>query len=66
MHGSNGNITPYPRSNVFFVYNSVENTLGEPFAAEHERPWFLGSREPEVLEPVDLQSEMGLSEMQPA
>ncbi|MGS0758648.1 phytanoyl-CoA dioxygenase family protein, partial [Roseateles sp. GG27B] len=24
MHGSNSNITPYPRSNVFFVYNSVD------------------------------------------
>ncbi len=30
MHGSNGNITPYPRSNVFFVYNSVENKLVSP------------------------------------
>ncbi|MGH8876351.1 MAG: ectoine hydroxylase, partial [Stackebrandtia sp.] len=26
MHGSNGNITPFPRSNVFAVFNSVENT----------------------------------------
>src|SRR5690606_31993003 len=25
MHGSGGNITPYPRSNVFIVFNSVEN-----------------------------------------
>lgn len=52
MHGSNGNITPYPRSNVFFVYNSVENVLVEPFAAEHRRPWFLGNREPEALTPA--------------
>jgi ectoine hydroxylase-related dioxygenase (phytanoyl-CoA dioxygenase family) len=36
MHGSNSNITPFPRSNVFVVFvvfNSVENMLGEPFGA---------------------------------
>lgn len=33
MHGSGDNITPYPRSNVFIVFNSVENTAVEPFAA---------------------------------
>ena len=43
MHGSSDNITPYPRSNVFIVFNSVENTAVEPFAAEpapglHRRP----------------------------
>ena len=45
MHGSNGNITPLPRSNVFIVYNSVENTCVEPFAAPKRRPEFLGSRD---------------------
>lgn len=54
MHGSNGNITPYPRSNVFFVYNSMNNQLAEPFAAAHRRPWFLGNREPEALEPLEF------------
>lgn len=44
MHGSNGNITPYPRSNVFIVYNSVQNTLVEPFAAPAPRPSFIASR----------------------
>jgi ectoine hydroxylase-related dioxygenase (phytanoyl-CoA dioxygenase family) len=28
MHGSNGNISPYPHANLFFVYNSVDNRLG--------------------------------------
>jgi len=51
MHGSNGNITPFPRSNAFFVFNSLENQLVEPYAAKHRRPWFLGNREPEPLEP---------------
>jgi ectoine hydroxylase len=44
MHGSNSNITPYPRSNVFVVYNSVENTLVEPFGAPVPRPSFIASR----------------------
>ncbi|OBI47315.1 ectoine hydroxylase [Mycobacterium kyorinense] len=44
MHGSNSNITPYPRSNVFIVYNSVENTLVEPFGAAAPRPSFIASR----------------------
>ncbi|KNX36478.1 ectoine hydroxylase [Luteipulveratus halotolerans] len=45
MHASNGNVTPYPRSNVFIVYNSVENTCVEPYAAPSPRPSFLGSRD---------------------
>ncbi len=45
MHASAGNITPFPRSNVFLVYNSVENTLEEPFAASSPRPEFLASRD---------------------
>ncbi|WP_068161723.1 ectoine hydroxylase [Rhodococcus phenolicus] len=45
MHGSNGNITPFPRSNLFVVFNSVENTLVEPFAAPKPRPEHLGSRD---------------------
>ncbi|WP_407645465.1 ectoine hydroxylase [Amycolatopsis alkalitolerans] len=45
MHGSGNNITPFPRSNIFLVFNSVENTLVEPFAAAKPRPTFIGSRE---------------------
>ncbi|MGA8114047.1 MAG: ectoine hydroxylase [Actinocatenispora sp.] len=45
MHGSNGNITPYPRSNIFVVFNSVENTPGDPFAATDPRPSFVASRD---------------------
>jgi ectoine hydroxylase len=51
MHGSNGNITPFPRSNAFFVYNSVENELQAPFSAQHERPAYLANREPSALRP---------------
>ncbi|HEY9556827.1 MAG TPA: ectoine hydroxylase [Acidimicrobiales bacterium] len=45
MHGSNGNITPAPRRNVFLVYNSVENALEEPFAAPAPRPSHIAARE---------------------
>ncbi|MBB5173858.1 ectoine hydroxylase [Texcoconibacillus texcoconensis] len=45
MHGSSGNISPYPRSNVFFVYNSIENQLANPFSGLSPRPEFLGNRE---------------------
>lgn len=43
MHASNGNVTPFARSNVFIVYNSVENVCVEPFAAPEPRPEFVGS-----------------------
>jgi ectoine hydroxylase len=49
MHGSNGNITPWPRSNVFVVYNSVENTLGAPFSKQPPRPAHIASRRFEPL-----------------
>ncbi|MEU2684409.1 ectoine hydroxylase [Streptomyces hygroscopicus] len=45
MHGSSDNITPYPRSNVFIVFNSVFNTAVEPFAAPVRRPEFIGARD---------------------
>ncbi|MEU6807465.1 ectoine hydroxylase [Streptomyces sp. NPDC046831] len=45
MHGSGDNITPYPRSNAFIVFNSVENTPEEPFAAPARRPAFVGARD---------------------
>lgn len=48
LHGSNGNITPFPRSNAFFVYNSWSNRVIEPFAAKNPRPAFLSSRDPQA------------------
>lgn len=45
MHGSNGNITPFPRSNVFIVFNSVDNACVEPFSAPAPRPPFIGARD---------------------
>jgi ectoine hydroxylase len=45
LHGSANNITPFPRWNVFVVFNSVENTLGEPFAAPEPRPEYVAERD---------------------
>ncbi|PWI08653.1 ectoine hydroxylase [Streptomyces sp. NWU339] len=45
MHGSGDNITPFPRSNVFIVFNSVDNTAVEPFAAPVRRPEYIGARD---------------------
>lgn len=52
MHGSNGNITPFPRSNAFFVYNAVSNGLVDPFGAERPRPDFIAKREIDPITPV--------------
>jgi ectoine hydroxylase len=53
MHGSNGNITPYPRSNVFFVYNSIHNKLVNPFCGLNPRPAYIAEREFLSLDTID-------------
>jgi len=45
MHGSNGNITPLERQNVFLVYNAVSNALQDPFGAPAPRPEFIAARD---------------------
>ncbi|MCT2582617.1 ectoine hydroxylase [Actinophytocola gossypii] len=40
MHGSGNNITPFPKANIFLVFNSVENTLRAP-----TRPVFVADRD---------------------
>ena len=55
MHGSASNISPYPRSNLFFVYNSVENRLEDPYSGQSPRPNFIANRDPDaVLTPTDV------------
>lgn len=54
MHGSNSNISPQPRSNVFFVYNSLSNRIGSPFCQQPPRPEFIASRRRiDLVEPGD-------------
>jgi len=52
LHASNANLSPTPRSNVFFVYNSIDNTLQQPYAAKRPRPAFLAERSPKALTPL--------------
>ena len=50
MHGSNGNITPYPRSNVFYVYNALSNRPGAPYCGQQARPEHVCARR--VIRPI--------------
>jgi ectoine hydroxylase len=52
MHGSNGNITPFPRANAFIVYNAVSNRLEAPFGAPAPRPTFIADRAFRPIAPV--------------
>lgn len=45
MHGSNGNMSPYPRSDLYFVYNSVQNALGRPRFGLAPRPEHFAARD---------------------
>lgn len=44
LHASSGNISPIPRANIFVVFNSVENSVVEPFSGNDPRPTFLATR----------------------
>jgi ectoine hydroxylase len=53
IHGSNSNISPYPRTNVFLVYNHVENALVDPYCDLKPRPEHIAVRNNLLpLEPV--------------
>ncbi len=51
LHASNANLSPDPRSNVFFVFNRPDNRCVAPFAAPKQRPSFLahGPEERSIL-----------------
>ena len=51
LHGSNANMSPDARSNVFFVYNRRDNACGQPYAAPHKRPDFLAHAPDEPWSP---------------
>lgn len=44
LHGSGSNISPYPRSNLFLVYNSMQNRCVEPFCGLPPRPQHVANR----------------------
>jgi ectoine hydroxylase len=45
MHGSGANISPFPRCNLFVVYNSTENTPHAPYSGLEPRPSYIANRE---------------------
>ncbi|MGD8832878.1 MAG: phytanoyl-CoA dioxygenase family protein [Pseudomonadales bacterium] len=45
LHASSDNPSPVSRANLFFVFNSVHNRLGEPYAAPAPRPEWVAARE---------------------
>ncbi|MEO7268829.1 MAG: phytanoyl-CoA dioxygenase family protein [Knoellia sp.] len=47
LHASSGNISPFPRRLLMFIYNAMSN-LGK--AGDQPRPWFLAEPEPVALE----------------
>lgn len=51
LHGSNANMSPDPRSNVFFVFNRKDNRCEQPYAAERGRPRFLAHHPDEQWRP---------------
>jgi len=55
LHASNRNMSPWPRSNLFFVYNSIDNPLGAPYSANEPRPEFLAARQ--SITPLDMLDE---------
>ncbi len=46
LHGSPANITPWPRINLFLVFNACDNRLEQPFDASRRRPRFLAESAP--------------------
>ncbi|AJD47308.1 ectoine hydroxylase [Isoalcanivorax pacificus W11-5] len=44
LHASNRNMSPWPRSNLFFVYNSIDNAPVAPYCGQPPRPRFLATR----------------------
>jgi ectoine hydroxylase len=67
MHGSNSNITPDPRSNVFFVYNAISNRVVQPFCDQPPRPEYIATREHvETIKPQRADPESFRGELQSA
>lgn len=45
LHGSNSNISPYSRANLFFVYNALKNRVDAPYCGQPPRPEYICSRD---------------------
>jgi ectoine hydroxylase len=54
LHGSAGNISPYPRTNLFIAYNRTDNALVEPFGGLPARPERLARRDATAVKPEEV------------
>ncbi|MGD8175300.1 ectoine hydroxylase [Marinimicrobium sp. ARAG 43.8] len=48
LHASPQNLSPWSRANAFFVFNSLGNTLKQPYSGTVPRPEYLASRGSQV------------------
>jgi ectoine hydroxylase len=49
MHGSVGNLSPFPRINLFVVFNAMSNRLVTPFGGMTARPHYVAERTPVAI-----------------
>lgn len=52
IHGSNSNMSPFWRKNLFFVYNAMANAVVDPFCGKAPRPDYACNRNVQPLTPV--------------
>ena len=52
VHGSHSNISPWGRTSLFSVYNSVTNVVGPPIYASKPRPEHVCTRDPDWTKPI--------------
>ena len=53
MHASHNNVSPWPRTNMFFVYNSVSNKVQDPPYAKTPRPEHIATRDSEFTKGLE-------------
>jgi len=49
MHASGVNLSPYARSNLFVVYNAIDNALVAPYGVDEPRPTYIANRDPSPI-----------------
>ena len=49
LHASTNNMSPWPRTNCFFVYNALSNAPSQPYNTPEWRPEHVATRVPEPI-----------------
>lgn len=49
LHCSGANVTEGKRTNLYFVFNSINNQLQDPFSGDAHRPEEMGCTKPQIL-----------------